>query len=78
MNCACPDLCGGCPAMGIPTAIPEACARLDPEARARMQRASPRRLATRPSQWPEKPPKSARIPGIGSLPAGIYLWLFFC
>ena len=22
MNCACPDLCGGCPAMGIPTAIP--------------------------------------------------------
>ena len=23
MNCACPDLCGGCPAMGIPTAIPK-------------------------------------------------------
>ena len=22
MNCAGPDLCGGCPAMGIPTAIP--------------------------------------------------------
>ena len=22
MNCACPDLCGGCPAMDIPTAIP--------------------------------------------------------
>ena len=24
MNCACPDLCGGCPVMAIPTAIPRA------------------------------------------------------
>ena len=30
MNCACPDLCGGCPAMGIPTAIPSFRAAPDP------------------------------------------------
>ena len=47
MNCVCPDLCGGCPAMAIPTAIPS-------DKRARMRQRFSR-------AWRRSTPPAARI-----------------